>query len=173
MCESKIDLIFKRRSIRSYTEKQISEEKIKTLLTAGMSGPTACDKKTPEFIIIQDPAVLKDVSSYLPNGGFLAESPLGILVCGNMERAHDGEESYMLQDCSAAIENILLAAVALGLGACWLGIHPRPDRVNNISKFFQLPKNIIPVSAISIGFPEKEAGERKRFFSEHVHFNKW
>lgn len=173
MCKQNIDIIFKRRSVRSYIDKPISNEIIKQILTAGMSGPTACDKKTPEFIVMKKQDVLKKVSSFLPNGGFLAKAPIGILVCGNMTRAHSGELSYMLQDCSAAIENILIAASVLGLGACWLGIHPRPDRLENIAKYFKLPENIIPVSAISLGYPASEPEPRKRYFKEHVHIDAW
>ena len=173
MCKQNIDLIFQRRSVRAYTDQVISDEIIKQILTAGMSGPTACDKQTPEFIVMKKREVLKEIASYLPNGGFLATAPFGILVCGDMERAHAGEESYMLQDCSAAIENILIASSVLGIGACWLGIHPRPDRIEKIIKYFELPGHIIPVSAISFGYPARETEARKRYTKEHVHFNKW
>lgn len=173
MCEQNIDLIFQRRSVRKYTEMLVSDEIIKQILTAGMSAPTACNKQTPEFIVLKKREILQKVASYLPNGSFLATAPFGILVCGNMERAHAEEESYMLQDCSAAIENILIATSILGIGACWLGIHPRPDRIEKIIKYFNLPGHIIPVSAISFGYPVTDAEPRKQYIEEHVHFDTW
>lgn len=173
MSDKNLDIIFRRRSVRTYSDKPISNDIIKQILTAGMSGPTACDKKTPEFIVMKQREVLKKIASFLPNGGFLAKAPCGILVCGNMTRAHSGELSYMLQDCSAAIENMLIAAAGLGIGTCWLGVHPRPDRVENISKYFRLPENIIPVSVISLGYPVSDPEPRTRYFKEHVHLDCW
>ena len=149
MFEKNMDVIFRRRSVRSYTDKIISDDVFEQILTAGMSAPTACDKRTPEFIVMRKREILKEIASYLPNGRFLETASAGVLICGNMKRTHSEEESYMLQDCSAAIENILIAASILGLGACWLGIHPRPDRIENISRYFKLPEHIVPVSAIS------------------------
>ncbi|MBN1865321.1 MAG: nitroreductase family protein [Victivallales bacterium] len=168
-----LDRIFARRSVRSYSPKVIPEETVVEILSAAMSAPTACDKKTPEFIVLTEKEALATVASFLPNGGFLAVAPLGIVVCGDMNRAHAGELSYMLQDCSAAIQNILLAVSMLGLGACWLGVHPRADRVENITNYLSLPRHVVPVSVISIGFPAAQPEPRKRFFKEHVHFNKW
>lgn len=173
MNKENIDVIFQRRSVRSYTEKLIGDEIIREILSAGMSAPSACDKKTPEFIVMKKRQVLEEIASFLPNGGFLASAPCGILVCGDLNRAHSGELSYMLQDCSAAIENILVSATALGVGTCWLGIHPRPDRIANVSVYFGLPVNIIPISAISLGYPKEQPGPRKQYFEKHVHFDSW
>jgi len=168
-----VEYIFNRRSIRKYRDETLSDETINMILSAGMSAPTACDKKSPEFIVLTDKAKLSDVSEFLPNGAFLADAPLGIIVCGNIKRVHSESLSYMLQDCSAAIENILLAVSALDLGACWLGVHPREDRIDNIRKYFSLPADIVPISVISVGRPDEVKEGRKRFFKENVHFNKY
>jgi nitroreductase len=175
MCNGKspIEYIFGRRSIRKYKEISVSDETTNIILSSAMSAPTACDKKSPEFIVLTDKSKLKDVSDFLPNGGFLADAPLGIIVCGNIKRAHTESLSYMLQDASAAIENILLAVSVLDLGACWLGVHPREDRIEKIKQYFNLPQEIIPVSVISIGYPAEEKEARKRFFNENVHFNSY
>src|ERR1035438_399540 len=84
----------------------------------------------------------------------LASAPLGIVVCGDLEAAHDQQLSYLLQDCSAAIENLLLCAHILGLGACWLGVHPREQRVNTMKQILSLPPSVIPITCIAIGHPE-------------------
>jgi nitroreductase len=96
-----------------------------------------------------------------------------IVVCGDLERAHGNELSYMIQDCSAAIENLLLAASALGLGACWLGVHPREDRVKHLRALFRLPKNIVPLSGIAVGWPADIPKARTRYRREAVNAEKW
>jgi nitroreductase len=103
----------------------------------------------------------------------LARAAAGIVVCGDIEKAHDQLESYMLQDCSAAIENVLIAANALDLGACWLGVHPRKDRIEGLRNLFKLPPNIIPISAIALGFPGERPEPRTRYNPDFVHWEGW
>ena len=103
----------------------------------------------------------------------LDHAPMAILVCGDIKKAHDQLESYMLQDLSAAVENILLAAAALGLGACWLGVHPLEPRMAGIRVIFDLPENIIPVAGIAIGFPRVQPNARTRYNPDLVHWNAW
>ncbi len=96
-----------------------------------------------------------------------------IVVCGDLEAAHDRQLSYLLQDCSAAIENLLLAAQALDLGACWLGIHPRADRIENVSKLLALPASVLPVAGIALGRPGEQKEARTRYSSAYVHQERW
>jgi nitroreductase len=138
-----------------------------------MAAPSAVAKDPWDFIVLTDKPLLATVAEALPNGKMLADAPLGIIVCGDLQRAHGNELSYLIQDCSAAIENLLLAASMLGLGACWLGVHPRPDRIAHIRKVFQLPEPVLPVAAIAIGHPAEEKESRTRFDSKLVHTNSW
>jgi nitroreductase len=94
-------------------------------------------------------------------------------VCGDLGAAHAGELSYLLQDCSAAIENLLLAAHAQGLGACWLGVHPRQPRIEALTKILQLPDKIVPVSGIALGWPAEQQPPRTRFQPSYVHHETW
>jgi len=165
----KLELIFNRRSVRSYTDAPVSESDLQALLEAAMSAPSAAGKDPWHFYIVQDQATRDAIAAALPAGRMLSNSPLGIVVVGNIEKAHANALSYMLQDCSAAIENLLLAATALGLGACWLGIHPREDRIAHIKKIFNLPDNMIPVAAIAIGHPAQQPQARTRYDSAKVH----
>jgi Nitroreductase len=103
----------------------------------------------------------------------LNDSAVGIVVCGDMEKAHDRQISYLLQDCSAAIENLLIAVSALGLGAVWLGVHPREERMAHVRAIFDLPGNIVPVSAIAIGWPVEKTVARTRYKSGAVHEGQW
>jgi nitroreductase len=151
----------------------VEPEKVDALLKAAMAAPSAVAKDPWRFVVVQDQAVLKRLSEGLRNGRFLADAPLGIIVCGERAAAHDQQESYMLQDCSAAIENILLAAHALGLGACWLGLHPRAARVAFMREALGIPESITPISGISIGYPGETKEARTRYDASRVHHDKW
>jgi nitroreductase len=169
----KLDLIFGRRSIRVYRQGRVSEEAVKTMLEAAMAAPSAAAKDPWRFVVIRELARLTELAEVLPHGRMLATAALGIVVCGDLEAAHDGQISYLLQDCSAAIENLLLAAHALGLGACWLGIHPREERIQDISRVLALPPSIVPVSAIAIGLPGEHKESRSRYNDAYVRQEKW
>lgn len=165
--------IFARRSIRAYKEDDIPDEMIKDLLEAAMAAPSAVAKDPWHFIVIQQKAGLAKIADGLPNGQMLRQAAVGIVVCGDIDKAHGQLESYMLQDCSAAIENILLAASQLGLGACWLGIHPREERIDHMRRLFDLPRNIIPISAIAVGWPAENSEPRTRYDEKLVHTERW
>jgi nitroreductase len=116
---------------------------------------------------------LSRIAAVLPYGQMLASAALGIAVCGELEAAHGQQLSYLLQDCSAAIENLLLAAHILGLGACWLGVHPREDRIKSIKEILSLPASVIPVACISIGHPGESKEPHATYHSDFVHFEAW
>ncbi|MFP3983970.1 MAG: nitroreductase family protein [Desulfurivibrionaceae bacterium] len=169
----KLDFIFARRSVRKFQEGEIQEEILNDLLKAAMAAPSAVGRDPWHFIVVRNKSILERITDILPNGKMLREAGAGIIVCGDIERAHDRRESYMLQDLSAATENILLAARALGLGSCWLGIHPRQERIGEIRKLFSLPENIIPMCGIALGWPAEEPEPRTRYQEERVHWEGW
>ena len=166
-----IDGILTRRSIRKYTKKSIPDEVIKELLEAGVSAPSAGNQQPWQFIVIDNREVLDEASQVLPNGKLLKDANKAILVCGDLNlETHKG---YWPIDCSAATQNILLAAHAKGLGACWLGIYPREERVENLKKLFKTPEHIIPFSVISLGFPDEESKKVDRYDDSKIHKNTW
>ena len=167
------DFISKRRSIRSYTGQMLAGEHFDTLLRAAMSAPSArcCDPW--EFITVCDRETIDALAPLLPNSPFLPQCGGVIVVCGDIKKAYLESLSYLLQDCSAAIENILLAAPALGLGGCWLGVHPREERISALREFFHLPENIIPVGCCALGFPAAEVPACSRFDAAKIHNKRW
>ena len=169
----KLDLVFARRSIRHYQERDIPRSLIRDILEAAMAAPSAVCKDPWHFIVLRDKSTLASVAECLPNGKMFATGPVGLVVCGDLQQAHDGELSYLLQDCSAAIQNALLAASALGLGACWLGVCPRVDRITHIRRLFALPDHILPVACIALGWPEEEKAPRTRYRDAAVHPDQW
>jgi nitroreductase len=171
--DEKLGFIFGRRSIRLYSPGAVSEAAVQKLLEAAMAAPSAAAKDPWRFVVVRDRRTLAEIAAALPNGQMIAGAALGIAVCGDLQAAHDQQLSYLLQDCSAAIENLLLCAHVLGLGACWLGVHPREQRVNSIKQILSLPPSVIPVACISIGCPAEAKEPRTRFNRDHVHSERW
>ncbi|MEW6290099.1 MAG: nitroreductase family protein [Thermodesulfobacteriota bacterium] len=169
----KLDFIFTRRSIRRYEDHEVPEAILADLLEAGMAAPSAVARDPWHFIVLRRRENLDRLADILPHGKMLRQATAALVVCGDINRAHDKKESYMLQDLSAAVENILLAANASGLGSCWLGVHPRAERMEGIKKMFGLPEGIIPMCAIALGWPAEKPEARTRFRSECVHKEKW
>ncbi|MGD9948378.1 MAG: nitroreductase family protein [Desulfobulbus sp.] len=168
-----LNSLFARRSIRKYTQQEIPENLINDLLEAAMAAPSAMAKDPWHFIVLRSRTAIDQLAACLPNGKMLAEATAALVVCGNINRAHDRELSFLLQDVSAAVENILLAANMLGLGACWLGIHPCEERIVAVSRQFSLPDGIIPVTGISLGWPAEEKEARTRFNRALMHREQW
>ena len=167
-----MDIIFKRRSIRKYESKSVSEDKIKKILQAGMCAPSAGDERPWHFIVINKREILDKIPSVHPYSNMIKEAPLAILVCGDLSlEKHTG---FWVLDCSAATENILLAATSLGLGSIWLGVYPRDDRVNGLKKLLKInDENIIPFSLIPIGYSAEEKSPKEVYDENKIHFNKW
>lgn len=170
--QAAINNIMSRTSIRQYTNEPVSKSDIETMLRAGMAAPTAVNKQPWHFIVITDKAKLKELSG--GRGGMLEKCAVAIVVCGDMEKAMPGKaQEYWIQDCSAATENILLAANALGLGAVWTGAHPMADRVSSISKALKLPETIVPLCTIVIGHPAEQPKPKDKWKPENVSYNEF
>jgi len=170
---TELGFIFSRRSVRVYQRREVGEDHVRDLLEAAMAAPSAVAKDPWEFIVVRNRSMLNCLATGLPNGQMLADAALGIVVCGDLQRAHDRQLSYLLQDCSAAVENLLLAAHALGLGACWLGVHPREDRVAHVRSQLAIPNVVIPVAVVSLGWPAESPAPRTRYRAEAVHRETW
>jgi len=164
-----INTIFARRSIREYTAEIVSEKDIKIMLEAAMAAPSASNLKPWHFIVVTKRQILDNLARVHPYGKMLFKAPLCIVVCGDTTVS----SGWWVQDCSAAAENLLLAATALGLGAVWLGVHPREDRVDGVRKVLNIPETIIPLNLVSIGHPAEEKGPRTQYDELRVHCEQW
>jgi nitroreductase len=169
----RLDDLFARRSVRAYRPQPVSDDLVRDLLEAAMAAPSAVAKDPWEFIVVRNRDMLARIAAGLPNGTMLRDAALGIVVCGDLHRAHDRQLSYLLQDCSAAIENLLIAASALGLGACWLGVHPREDRVQHLRVLLHIPQPVLPVATIAVGWPAESPAPRTRYREDAVHREAW
>jgi len=169
----KLNLLFARRSVRVYSPGEVSNQLVNVLLETAMAAPSAMTKDPWRFIVIRDPNTLRTLAEALPGGKMLAAAALAILVCGDQDQAFEQELSFLLQDCSAATQNLLLAAHGLGLGACWVGVHPSQDAVQRLKRLFNLPAQLVPVAVVSLGWPGEELPARSRFKADYVREEKW
>jgi nitroreductase len=168
--DEKLGFIFGRRSIRAYAPQAVSDEAVQKLLEAAMAAPSAAATDPWRFVVVRNRDMLLRIADALPYGKMVGSAALGMVVCGDLEAAHDHQLSYLLQDCSAAIENLLLCAHVLGLGACWLGVHPREQRVKDLQEILKLQVSLIPVACIAIGYPAETKEPRTRFNPDYVRF---
>lgn len=165
--------ILERRSVREYTDKQVPDEVIENLLRAGMYAPSAHNSQPWEFLVMRDHDMKKAVSSIGRYWGMLKNAPLGILVMANLNGYKGSDSAFFAQDCSAATENILLAAHAQGLGGVWLGLYPKQELMKGVRAVYGIPEHIIPFSMVSLGYPAEEKFPHRTFHADKVHYDKY
>jgi nitroreductase len=166
--DDRLEIIFGRRSIRKYRDGPISGKDLTSLLEAGMAAPSASDRKPWHFITVTDRAKLRALADAHPYGKMLTSAAAAIAVCGD-----PAVSEWWVQDCSAATENILIAATGLGLGGVWLGCHNRPEREQAVRDVLGIPHKIGVLSLLSIGHPAEEKEARTQYDPGRVHDNSW
>lgn len=160
-----------RRSIRKYTNQAIPDDLVDKILAAAMMAPSAGNQQPWQFIVITEDTQKEKIATVHPYVSMIRTAPIAILVCGDLTK--EKFEGFWPQDCSAAMENMLLAAHGLTLGAVWTGIYPMEDRVEKFSKICALPAHIIPFGLTVIGWPDHSSSAGERFDPERVHYNHW
>ena len=164
-----IDIILSRRSIRQFTSEAVDDETLTLLLQAAMSAPTACNSQPWEFIVVTQKEALDQIRTKLLFARYNA--PAAIVVCGNVSIANNSAaRDYWVQDCSAATENILIAAAGMGLGAVWIGVYPYPSKIKPLSETLGIPENVIPLSMIYIGYPAEVKAPRTQYDEHKVYW---
>ncbi len=164
--------IFERRSVRTYTDRDITPDEEERLLRAGMQAPSAGNEQPWHFIVIRSRGTMQKINESQPYAKMLEKAPLCIAVCGD-RRAQSFPFDFWVQDCSAAIQNMLLEAEHLGLGGVWLGVYPVPERVSNISALLGLPEDVLPLGLLAFGQPAGHPEPVDRFLPERVHKENW
>ena len=163
--------VLTRRSIRKFVKGEITRESILGILKAAMFAPSAGNQQPWHFVVIDERGLLDKIPEFHPHAQMLKEASLAILVCG--DESLEKHKGYFIQDCSAATQNLLLAAHDLGLGAVWLGVYPRQDRVDGFRKLFNFPSHIVPFACVALGQPAQESTSVDRFRKDRIHWNKW
>lgn len=164
-----LETIFNRKSVRKYTERPVEKEKLETLVRAGMAAPSSRDRRPWEFVIVTDRDLLDKMGDGLPLARMLKETKQTIIVCGDTVKS---ENAWQL-DCSAAAQNILLAAESMGLGAVWTAAYPYPERMKIIRDALQLPEHILPLTVIPLGYPTGSEKPKDKYNKKQIHYNGW
>ena len=164
-----LETIFNRKSVRKYTERPVEKEKLETLVRAGMAAPSSRDRRPWEFVIVTDRDLLDKMGDGLPLARMLKETKQAIIVCGDTVKS---ENAWQL-DCSAAAQNILLAAESMGLGAVWTAAYPYPERMKIIQDALQLPEHILPLTVIPLGYPTGIEKPKDKYNKNQIHYNGW
>lgn len=167
-----INTILKRRSTRKYKPQKIDPDLFKTLLQAAMAAPSACNSQPWEFVIVTNEVIMTKFRKTLYAGDYNA--PAAIVVCGNPQIGNNSAaKHYWIQDCSAASENILLAATELGLGTVWIGVYPLQNVINTVSGILNLPDNVIPLCPIYLGYPAEEKTPRTQYDENRIYWQQY
>jgi len=166
-----VNVILSRRSIRKYEDKPVEREKIDRILECACAAPSANNLRPWHFVEVTERKTLDALADAHPYGKMLAQAPLAIVVCC----AHEKESASNLwweQDCAAAMQNILIAATALGLGSVWLGVRrdPLPEKVREI---LGIPEHVKVMGISAIGYGAEKKPAYSGIDQAHVHKGGW
>ncbi len=169
-----INTIMTRVSVRQFTTEKPSDEQIDVLLRAAMAAPSAVNKQPWGFLVVDDPELLQKIGEQFPNSRVQNNAQVAIVPCGDLTLALEGEaQDYWIQDVSAAVENLLLAAHSMGLGAVWTGLTPIKARAQQAADLLGLPEHIVPLCIIPVGYPAEQPEVKNKYKEENIHYNKW
>jgi len=180
-----LDVIKARTSIRSFTGEKLSEEQINTLLDAAMAAPTAANVQPWRFVVLTDEEMKAGLYERERHKEMVTKAGAVIIVCGEtvrMSRPHGADadakpeprpNNYWYEDCSAATENLLLAATALDLGAVWLSCYPNENSVERIKNYLGLPETVVPLAIVPVGYPAENPEPKQKWDPEKIHYNRW
>ena len=174
MTNPAIETILTRVSVREFTGEKISAEQIDTLLRAAMAAPSAINRQPWAFIVVTDDDIIAKLGEALPFSRCSNHPACAIIPCGDLSKAIEGEMgAFWINDVSAATENLLLAAHAMGLGAVWTGLHPNMERAAQVQQMLSLPEHIIPLCIVPVGVPAEHPAVKDKYLQENIHYNGW
>lgn len=170
-----IECIMTRASVRNYKPEPVNDSIVNTVLKAGMAAPTAANQQAWHFVVVTDQALKDSITDAFQWTKMVRGCAFAVVVCGDMTRLFDGDREnggFWTLDCSAASENMLLAAHALGLGGVWCGIYPEEDRMARLSEILGLPSNLRPLNILSFGYPAAPVAPKDKWDPEKVSYRR-
>lgn len=169
-----LDAISARTSIRAYQDRPVGVDTVELLLRAAMSAPSARNRQPWAFIVVDDKALLRQLADSLPYAQSAAAAPMAVVVCGVLTESQGATNAgWWVQDAAAASENLLLAAHAVGLGAVWTGVYSYEDRVRAVRNVLGLPRHVVPLNVIPIGYPAENPAPKQKWDPAKVRRNGW
>lgn len=166
-----IEALATRRSVRQFQDRPVPEEHIATIIAAAMTAPSAGNQQPWHFVVISDREKLNQIPSFHPHSAMVAQAPVAVLVCGDPQGAPWPD--FWVQDCSAAVQNLLLAARDLGLGTVWAGVYPAEERMAGFRRLFAVPEQVYPFALVPVGWPKGPFSAVDRFKPERIHAETW
>lgn len=165
------DPVLTRRSIRKYTDEAVGDVTVERLLRAGMAAPSAGNQQPWRFIVVRDKATLTQVTEWHPYARMLPSASVAVVVLGDPDGARWA--ALWPQDCAACVENMLIEAESLGLGAVWLGIHPLPEREAALRALLGVPEHVVPFAIVPFGWPQERKPPAERYDESRIHHERW
>jgi len=165
------DPVLSRRSIRRYTDEAVSAADVERLLRAAMAAPSAGNQQPWAFVVVRERTVLDAIPGFHPYAAMVPKASLALVICGLPESCKWPQ--MWVQDCSAATQNILVEAAALGLGAVWLGVHPLEERERGVRALLGIPEDVVPFAIVPVGHPAEHKGPSDRYDLGRVHIERW
>ncbi|MGC9311565.1 MAG: nitroreductase family protein [Sediminispirochaetaceae bacterium] len=164
-----MECIFSRTSVRSFQNRDVDDKVITEILKAGMAAPSAVNMQPWMFVVVRERALLDKLADRLPYTKMAAQATVAVVVCGDLRKTIDQrEQEYWVEDCSAATQNILLAAHALGLGAVWTAVYPVSERVNTVLSILEFPEYLVPLNVIPIGYSGAAGSPKNKWDPDKV-----
>lgn len=168
-----LDNIASRTSVRTYQDRPVGADTVEMLLRAAMAAPSAMNRQPWAFVVVDDKALLQKFADSLQYAKMAASAPLAIVVCADLSRNSGASGDWWVMDASAASENLLLAAHAMGLGAVWTGVYPRSERVKAVRHILGLPESVVPLNVIPVGYPAGNPAPKQKWDPSKVRRNGW
>ncbi len=172
--DAMIDCIMTRASVRSYTGEQINDSLVNKILRAGMAAPTAANQQPWQFIVVNEQNLKDSITAAFEYTKMVENCSFAVVVCGDMDNLFEGDipdGGFWVEDCSAASENMLLAAHALGIGGVWCGIYPIKDREDRLRSILNLPSNLTPLNVMAFGYPAHPVAPKDKWITSKIHYN--
>ncbi len=174
--EAVIDCIMTRASVRSYSDRQVDDSTVNKILRAGMAAPTAANQQPWNFVVVTEQNLKDSITAAFEYTKMVEHCSFAVVVCGDMDRLFKGdigEGGFWVEDCSAASENMLLAAHALGVGGVWCGIYPLKDREETLRRILKLPSNLTPLNVMAFGYPAQPVAPKDKWDEAKIHYNSY
>jgi nitroreductase len=166
-----VEAIMTRRSIRKYTGQPISEMELTTIIKAGCSAPSAMNHQPWHFVVVREKSNLASVVKIHHYAQMVTQAGCCVIVCGDKEK--QSATGFLIEDCSAAIQNMLLTAHGLGLGAVWCGLYPNTSLTKPMANLLHIPETVILVGLVAIGHKDEDKGPEDRYDPSKVHHERW
>jgi nitroreductase len=168
-----LDVIHSRKSVREFTGEAVARKDLDTILRAAMAAPSAVNCQPWAFVVVTEHAMLNTLADGLPYAQMLRRAGAGIVVCAVVEKAFNKMAEFAIIDSALAAQNILLAAEALGLGALWTAAYPDPGKAAFVRETLRIPKDVMPLAVIPVGYPAGVEAPKDKFKEENIHWERW